>query len=115
MSESRLQKLRDKQSQLQAQIRSLAARERQQERKNDTRRKVILGAFMLEHMAKNRSSVFTKTLLPLLDEYVTRPQDRQLLNAHFEAIGLDKLPPIENPTANDAGAPEGSLRAEFKK
>jgi hypothetical protein len=52
---------------------------------------------------------------PLLDEYVTRPQDRDLLNAHFESLGLEKLPPLPAAPANDDGTGEGSLKTEFQK
>ena len=73
-----MQTLRQKREQLDAQLKLLAAREKQAERKADTRRKVIAGALALEHFEANRDSEFARVLLRLMDEYVTRPYDRVL-------------------------------------
>ena len=115
MTSSRLQKLRDKKAQLEAQIKDAAARERQQYRKDDTRRKIILGAFALEHLEKNKNSAFAKTLLPLLDEYVTRAQDRDLLNAHFKTLGLPDLSPLAPSPANESASKDRPLKDDFPK
>ena len=66
-------------------------------------------------MAKNKNSAFTKTLWPLLDEYVTRQHDRDLLNGYFKTVGLDELPTL--PAANDpsAGAKDPALRDQFPR
>jgi hypothetical protein len=106
MPQSRLEKLREQQSQIAAKIKTLAARERQQTRKDDTRRKIIAGALALHHMEKNPSGPFTKTLMMLLDEYVTRPNERKL-------FGLDPLPESAQP-ANDTGPKRGGLKTEFR-
>ena len=74
----RLEILRDKRDQLDAQLRALEARDKQAERKADTRRKVIAGALALEHYEKNRDSEFGRVMFRLLDEYVVRPHDRAL-------------------------------------
>src|SRR5215469_15967927 len=74
----RLQTLREKREQLDAQLRALEARNKQAERKADTRRKVIAGALALEHYEKNRDSEFHRIIFRLLDEYVVRPHDRAL-------------------------------------
>lgn len=115
MANDRIQKLRDKKAQLEAQIRDLAARDKQQQRKNDTRRKVIIGALALEHMEKNSTSPFAKTLWPLLDEYVTRPQDRELLNDHFKSVEIKELPPRPQVPANDPVQRETALKSDFPK
>ena len=74
----RLKTLRDKREQLDAQLRALEARNKQAERKADTRRKVIAGALALEHYEKNPDFEFHRILFRLLDEYVVRPHDRAL-------------------------------------
>jgi hypothetical protein len=74
----RLTTLRHKREQLDAQLRALEARNKQAERKADTRRKVIAGALALEHYAKNPDSEFHRIIFRLLDEYVLRPHDRAL-------------------------------------
>lgn len=106
MAQSRLEKLREQQAQLAARIKTIEARERQQTRKDDTRRKVIAGALALHHMEKNPGSSFTKTLMSLLNEYVTRPNERRL-------FGLDPLPDSAQP-ANDTGAQKAGLKDEFR-
>jgi chromosome segregation ATPase len=81
----RLQTLRQKREQLDAQLRALEARNKQAERKADTRRKVIAGALALEHYEKNPGSEFHRIILRLLDEYVVRPHDRALFPELVEA------------------------------
>ena len=109
MSISRLEKLRQQKAQLDAKIKGLEARTRQQARKNDTRRKIIAGALALHHMALNPDDPFSKKLSRLLDEYVTRPYEREL-------FGLPALPEDsqENIVANDTGKPVADLREKFQ-
>lgn len=53
------------------------------QRTADTRKKILIGAFMLERMEKNEE---TKTkLISQLDQYLTRASDREL-------FGLSPLP-----------------------
>src|ERR1700724_1351341 len=77
---NRLELLRQKRDQLDAQLKALEARNKQAERKADTRRKVIAGALALEHFEKNRDSEFGRVMFRLLDEYVVRPHDRALFS-----------------------------------
>ena len=87
----RLVLLREKRDQLDAQLRALEARNKEAERKADTRRKVIAGALALEHFEANRDSEFGRIMFRLLDEYVVRPHDRALFevlaNADAESRG----------------------------
>src|ERR1051325_8750951 len=93
-STDRLELLRQKRDQIDAQLKALEARNKQAERKADTRRKVIAGALALEHFEQNRDSEFARTLLRLLDEYVVRPHDRAL------------FPDLPTPQANGPVVPE---------
>lgn len=119
MPNDRLQKLRDKAAQIQARIKDIESRDREQARKNDTRRKIIVGSHALEHMIKNKNSAFFKTLWPLLDEYVTRPQDRDLLNACFREEGITELKAVAASSSGEtrrgadrpADTPENETRA----
>jgi hypothetical protein len=99
----RLELLRRKRDQLDAQMRALDARNKQAERKADTRRKVIAGALALEHFEANRDSEFGRLLFRLLDEYVVRPHDRAL-------FGFLPEPELPGPGAefNRAGREAGS-------
>lgn len=78
--EDKLAELQKQEAQLKARIQRERARLRDQERKADTRRKIIAGALALEHKDKT----FQATLTKLLDEYVTRDADRAL-------FGLDPI------------------------
>ena len=89
MAKSRLDKLKEQRAQLDEKIKVASRRESQQRRKADTRRKIIAGALALEHMEKNPGSAFAKKLASLLDEYVTKPNERKLM-------GLS-----ESPSSND--------------
>lgn len=50
----------------------------QQKRKDDTRRKIITGALVLERAEAD--AAFAAELAALLNRYVTRPQDRALFD-----------------------------------
>ena len=87
-----------RQQEIANQLKQLNARERETERKSDTRRKVIAGALALEHLAKNPNSEFGKTMLRLLDEYV-EPRARALFPF------LPEHKPVQTVDAADGGAP----------
>jgi hypothetical protein len=99
----RLELLRQKRDQLDAQLKALEARKKQAERKADTRRKVIAGALALEHFEKNPDSEFGRSLFRLLDEYVVRPHDRAL------------FPDLPNPDIKAAQTGEPEPGAEFAR
>ena len=94
----RLQSLRQKRDQLDAQLKLLEARKKDADRKADTRRKVIAGALALEHFEANRDSEFARTLYRLLEEYVVRPHDRIL----FPFLPEPPMPPADSPDADAA-------------
>ena len=76
--EEKLQELTKKKAQLAAQITRTKAQVRGQERKRDTRRKIIAGALALEHAEQDTQ--FGQALRFLLDKHVTRPADRELFD-----------------------------------
>lgn len=102
----RLQSLRQKRDQLDAQLKLLEARKKDAERKADTRRKVIAGALALEHFEANRDSEFARTLYRLLEEYVVRPHDRILFPFLPEPPTSPAEPP-EAPTVSGFGGAGG--------
>lgn len=76
--EEKLQRLETEKSQLQARIDKTRAQVRVQERKQDTRRKIIAGALALEHAKTNPA--FGKELDSLIAKYVTKEEDRRLFD-----------------------------------
>ena len=78
MSEqNRLQKLKDKKAKLEARIQGIEAREKVKERKQDTRRKILIGSYYLDQANKNDSMDEIKKLM---DKYLVRDSDRKLFN-----------------------------------
>ena len=83
--EDKLAALREKETQLKAQLRDAQAREKAQDRKNDTRRKILMGALCKKMISEDPQSDFALTLLRLINEQITAPKDRAL-------FGLPPLP-----------------------
>ena len=79
----RLEGLKKKQEQLKAQIQTMEATEKSRERKRETRRKILIGAYYIDK-AKEKDSF--DNIVKLMDGYLNRDSDRVLFN----------LEPIEN-------------------
>ena len=75
--EAQLEKLK----QLKAQKQAVEARDRaklkEQERKDDTRRKILLGSYLIKKMENEANK---EKILVELNEYLTEERDRQLFN-----------------------------------
>ena len=71
----------EKLKQLKAQKQAIEARERtkqkEQERKDDTRRKILLGSYLTKKMQNEANK---EKILAELNEYLTENRDRQLFN-----------------------------------
>ena len=82
--EAQLEKLK----QLKAQKQAIESREKtkqnEQERKDDTRRKILLGSYLIKKMNANEAN--KEKILAELNEYLTEDRDRQL----FDLLILDK-------------------------
>lgn len=76
--EAQLEKLK----QLKAQKQAIEARERtkqkEQDRKDDTRRKILLGSYLIKKMESNEAN--KQKILADLNEYLTEDRDRNLFN-----------------------------------
>ena len=75
---SRLEQLLRKQEELKAQIRKEKNKLSQAERKKDTRRKILLGALMMDMMKKGELD--EKKIMKHLDSFLTRETDRKLFD-----------------------------------
>ena len=75
--EAQLEKLK----QLKAQKQAIEAREKnkkkEQERKDDTRRKILLGSYLIKKMQNEANK---EKILAELNEYLTEDRDRKLFN-----------------------------------
>jgi uncharacterized protein (DUF342 family) len=78
--DERIQKHEEKLKQLKAQQQALQAREKKkladQQRSDDTRRKILLGAYMLKKMGE--SDFEKQKILAELNEYLVEQRDRRL-------------------------------------
>ena len=81
----------DRLAQLDAQRKTLSARLGKQDRANDTRRKVLLGALVLQRLETNNDPDFSKRLADWLRRelpgFLTREADRTLLADLIEPPG----------------------------
>jgi hypothetical protein len=66
-----------KRAELDAQLRTIEAQEREAERRRDTRRKVVAGAIALEQIARDPTGAFALQLTELLSQFV-EPRSREL-------------------------------------
>ena len=82
--EERKSALQNQLSKVNSQIKAKQAREKERKRKEDTRRKIILGGLCETHMRSNTKSDFTRVMARLIQEYTISDNDRALF----------KLPPL---------------------
>ena len=72
---SDLDSLKKKRDIINARIRLVQNREQSKERKDNTRRKILIGSYYLEHVNKNNSF---DSVVKLMDSYLIRDSDRML-------------------------------------
>lgn len=79
--DERIELQSEKLKQLKAQKQAAEAREKkrvaEQQRKDDTRKKILLGSYLLKKM---QNEVNKEKILAELNEYLTEDRDRQLFN-----------------------------------
>lgn len=87
---SKLEKLQLERDQLNARIQQLAAREREAAKKRDTKRRVLIGAFVQQRLQDGKPAIISSMdgLVRELDGWLTRPSDRAV-------FGLAPLPKPE--------------------
>lgn len=72
-----LEKLKAQKEKIEARIQGAEAREKVKTRKQDTRRKILIGAYYLDMAQENNSMDEIKKLM---DGYLTRDSDRKLFD-----------------------------------
>ena len=65
-------------AQLHARLKAQKAKEREKQRKLDTRRKIIAGALALEHMERNPNTEFTRIMDRMIEQYTLGDRERTL-------------------------------------
>ena len=97
--EERVRQLKTQQRRTEARQRTLLS---QRERRDDTRRKILVGACMLTQI--DHGAMTREALLALLDPFLTRPDDRHL----FGLPGLEAGTPPKGVTATATVTNAGS-------
>ena len=73
----RLQKLKEQKEKLNARIQLIENRHKNKERKNDTRRKILLGSYYFDNAQKNGTM---EDIKKIMNTYLTRDTDRLLFD-----------------------------------
>ena len=108
----REKKVAEYRNKLQAKIDSIAARGSTEDRKNDTRRKILLGAMLQNRLEKRKLS--QQKMTDWMSEFLTRDDDRAL----FQLAKIDKIASseidnteiaiIDSPDLHESGAIDDS-------
>jgi hypothetical protein len=102
----RIAAIKAKQEQLAARLKPLAARAKLEDRKRDTRRKIIVGGTVLAAM--ERDQAFAAGVAALLARWVERPNDREVI-ADLLPGGAGAAPPaLPAAAAGDGATPVGN-------
>ena len=83
-----LEKLKKQKEILDARIQQAESRFKVKERKEDTRRKILIGAFMMEKLKKEDKF---DSMIKELDEFLTRNSDRKLFRMTCVSITKDNV------------------------
>jgi hypothetical protein len=96
--------------QLEKRLRAAQERQKERERLDNERRKLIIGAAVLDFILANQDSPLISNLREILDHHITRPADRALLPARpapATAAG-ETARPSEPPTPDASAKPDGA-------
>ena len=78
MSTDKIDKLREKKLAIEAKLKAEIAKQSERERKEDTRRKILIGAMVLDKM--KREPIYEKEINSKLSSYLTTERDRKLFD-----------------------------------
>ena len=84
---SKIDALKIKRERLQAQIQKLEASEKSRERKQDTRRKILVGSYFIDK-AKEEGGI--ESLYQLMGDYLKRESDKQLFQEKIQTLSLSE-------------------------
>jgi len=93
MATSKLDKLNEKRAQLNAQIQAIKQKENQQKRKEDTKRKILIGGVVIKML--NSGEMPKDRLQQILDTHLVKDSDRALFDLPPRPKTKDKLKDLE--------------------
>jgi hypothetical protein len=103
----RREKLAEKQRQIAAKLKTIDAKAATQVRKDETRRKVIVGALALRHAEVNPESEFARQMIALIAHEIATAANaraRETLKRLFADVLPKAMPPEEVAPASPVGA-----------
>lgn len=77
---TRLDRLREEQRALEAKIRDIQTKEKEQSRKDDQRRRLLIGQIIIDFITRHPDEPLTKQLNELIDRQLQKPADRKLFD-----------------------------------
>jgi hypothetical protein len=86
-SNSTLARLKEQRAKIEARIQAAEARTKQADRKQDTRRKILVGSYYLEQAIENSQM---EEIKKIMDRFLTRDSDRKLFELSLK--NKDKEP-----------------------
>lgn len=106
MKMSRVQKLEEKIRQQNEMLKKAKARERDLQRKLETRGKIIAGGFLFRDMSLNMPSEIQNYLYGLINKYAKQTHERKAINVALARYDLPLIPedPITREFSEKGGA-----------
>jgi hypothetical protein len=104
-----IEALRRHREQLDAKLKAAEARQKEKDRQDNERRKVIAGALVLEHVATNPDSEFARVFADLVNKAVVRSIDRALFTA---LLGSKPSPESSSVNSSKADRERSAVAAE---
>ena len=98
MPDDKLEKLHAQRKVINSRIRQEQSRRNKRTRKEDTRRKILAGAWLLDEIEQRED--FRKFVYKKLDSFLTRPNDRALFNLPPRSSPAPASPPVEGNNEN---------------
>lgn len=89
MTDERLKRLEQRREKINLEMKRLRQKAAQEERKRDSRRKIIAGAIALKHCEVQPRSAFAETLRRLLSQYVEGDTERALFDLPHRESGKE--------------------------
>jgi large subunit ribosomal protein L7/L12 len=86
-SKSTLERLKEQRAKIEARIQATENRNKHTQRKQDTRRKILIGSFYLDKAIKENK---LEDIKKLMDDYLTRDSDRKLFELSLKTLPKQK-------------------------
>ncbi len=87
ISKSTLERLKEQRAKIEARIQAVENRSKHAQRKQDTRRKILIGSYYFDKAIKDNK---LEDIKKLMDDYLTRDSDRKLFELSLKTSIFEK-------------------------